>query len=117
MYAKTRPTVTYPSKPWQQRQREQRRPAALPVGSYGGGRPPNPEPRARVYAAIVEYAATHSGHTPTRRELCQICDISSTSVTSYHVYALIDSGQLELIDGKLCVVGGVWLPPDGTVNT
>lgn len=116
MYAKTRPTVTYPPKRWQQRQRDQRRPAVLPVPSYGGGRPPNSETRQRVYAAIVAYAKEHGGHTPTRREICSLADVSSTSVVTYHLVALIDDGLLEWRDRKLIITGGCWTPPAGAVN-
>lgn len=116
MLQKFRPNPPrYPAKlptgqAWQ-RQTPHRRPASLPAPSYGGGRPPNPDTRPRIYAAIVAYASEHGGHTPTRRELVEICHISSTSVVNHHIHVLIDRGELELIDGKLIVAGGTWLPP------
>lgn len=111
MLQKFRPKPpTYPPKPWQ-RQHMKRRPASLPVGSYGGGRPPNGAARERIYRAIVEYAKQHGGHSPTRRELCILADVSSTSVASYHIDALIDDGMLEIIDRKLLIVGSKWFPP------
>lgn len=68
--------------------------------------------RDRVYAAIVEYAREHNGATPTMRELCEIVDISSTSVAAFNVHLLIDMGKLEIRDRKLIVVGSRWIGPD-----
>lgn len=123
MYQKTRPTVTYPPKlstgqAWQREslrdRRVQRRRAPLPVGSYGGGRAPSLDRRARVYRAILDFAADHGGNTPTHRQIQQMADISSSSVVAYNIAALVDDGRLERKDGKICVVGCKWFAPDVT---
>lgn len=108
---------TYPAKPWGP-SNSKRRPElkSLPLPSYGGGRPPNMAGRERVYRAILDYAGEHGGNTPTRRELLELCDMSSTSVVSYHIAHLVEDGLLELRDRKLIVCGGTWAPPEGTVN-
>lgn len=67
--------------------------------------------RAKIYRAILDYCAEHGGNTPTIRELCQVCGISSTSVVNHHIQRLIDEGLLDWIDRKLVVIGGVWIPP------
>lgn len=99
--------------------REGKRPGRLPAPQppqavSGAGRPANPETRPRIYAAIVEYAAAHGGHTPSYRQLQEIASISSTSVVGFHVNRLIKDGELERKDGHIIVIGGVWTPPDGS---
>lgn len=105
----------YPAKPWVNR--PAKRPAVLPKApglAQAGGRPSNPDTRDKVYRAIVAYAGEHGGNTPTRRELCELTEISSTSVVSWHIAKLIASDLLEIIDRKLIVVGGQWTPPERT---
>lgn len=117
MHQKIRPKPpSYPPKPWDSSGKRRPPLKPLPMPSYGGGRPPNMENRERVHRAIIDYAKEHGGHTPTRRELCVLCEISSTSVVSYHIAALIRDELLIVKDNKLCVVDGVWIPPEGTVK-
>lgn len=70
--------------------------------------------RVKIYQAILDYCAEHTGNTPTIRELCEICQISSTSVVNFHIQKLIDEGWLDWVDRKLIVVGSVWIPPTQT---
>lgn len=106
--------MRYPPRPAYIPRLWDKRPAAVPPRSYVGhyGRPPGSPNTGRIYQAIVAYASEHGGNTPTFKELCQICDISSTSTVAHHVRALIERGKLELVDRKLIVVGGKWTPPE-----
>lgn len=72
--------------------------------------------RDKIYAAIIDYATEHGGNSPTIREIQAVTAISSTSVVSYHVHALVRLGRLEIVDRKLIVCGSQWMPPDGVVN-
>lgn len=98
------------------RPRQDRSFRAMRAPALFGGRPPNVANRQRVYAAIVEYAAEHGGNTPTIREVCEVCRISSTSVVNYHIQALIDEELLEWRDRKLIVTGATWIPPERKVQ-
>lgn len=69
------------------------------------------ENRDKVYAAIIDYALEHGGNTPTLREIMDVTGISSTSVAAYNVGSLVTLGKLEILDRKLIVVGGTWIPP------
>lgn len=102
------PRPTYPQKPWP------KRPAHLPSGAHVGGRPAmrHSELDDKIYATIIDYAGEHGGHTPTRREICSLANVSSTSVVSHHIKRLIGRGMLEVRDRKLIVCGATWTPPE-----
>ena len=88
--------------PWQARGETKWRPRTSRPNAY----------RVKIYRAILDYCAEHGGHTPTIRELCTLCGISSTSVVNFHIQKLIDEGLLDWIDRKLVVAGGMWIPPN-----
>ena len=54
--------------------------------------------RARILAAIIDRRAA-AGISPSLRELCASCGISSTSVARAHVLALAAAGHLRIVDG------------------
>ena len=54
--------------------------------------------RARILAAIIDRRAA-AGVSPSLRELCASCGISSTSVARSHVLALAAAGHLRIVDG------------------
>ena len=41
-----------------------------------------------------------NGYAPVVRELCAMCDISSTSVVTYHLERLRERGLIDYADGK-----------------
>ena len=53
----------------------------------------------RVYHTIRAYVAEH-GYLPSVRDLQEICDISSTSVVTYHLRILEGMGLIERQPGK-----------------
>jgi hypothetical protein len=65
----------------------------------------------KVYETILEYCAEYGGNFPTHRDLCDLCDIGSTSTVAYHIDALIEEGLIERVDYRLVVVGAKWIPP------
>ena len=70
----------------------------------------------RVYRAILDYCADHSGCAPTVREIQEMTGISSTSVVTYHIRILVHLGRLEIRDRKLIVVGATWIAPEGSMR-
>lgn len=73
-------------------------------------------PRKRqVYNFIVKFKKTHDGNSPTVAEICQICNVSSTSVASYYLKGLEGLGLIKLGGSRgrrmIEVPGGKWTPP------
>ena len=54
------------------------------------------ERRQDVYQAIREYKAEHSGKSPTLRELCDLCGVTTVSVMNYILHRLQDQGAICL---------------------
>ena len=77
------------------------------------------DPQA-IFEFICEYKRTHDGNSPSIREIMQACDISSTSVTNWHLKQLERRGLIGLPESyaqsrSIRVVGGQWTYqlPDG----
>lgn len=67
-----------------------------------------------LYQYIVNYKRRFDGNSPTRREICEDCGISSTSVATYKLHQLEAAGLIKLAAGRaghISVVGGEWIPP------
>jgi SOS-response transcriptional repressor LexA len=67
-----------------------------------------------VYRYIVAYKRVHDGCAPTIRDICDACNISSTSVAAYYLRQLEAAGRIEWQGGAartIEVVGGRWQPP------
>lgn len=62
------------------------------------GKPNTPRTQA-VLEAIQTYISEH-GISPTIRDIQEICDISSTSVVTYHINLLKEQGKLTSSFGK-----------------
>lgn len=78
----------------------------------------NNEQRLRfVYDAIVAYKVEHDGNSPLRDELAGIVKINKT--TLHRLLRILEGRNLLRREsnrnqaGKIYVVGGVWLPPEG----
>jgi len=68
-----------------------------------------------VLEFIKTYKADHDGVAPTIREIQEGCDISSTSVTSYHLDKLEVAGRIRrpfIASRSIEVVGGRWVGPE-----
>ena len=66
-----------------------------------------------LFNFIVEFKARNDGISPTQREIGKACDITSTSVVSFLLRKLEESGKIEFLakDGEaraIKVVGGQW---------
>lgn len=57
---------------------------------------------------IKEYRRVH-GLTPSMRELCAACEISSTSVAAYNLRALVTAGHLKHVGSG---TSRAWVPVD-----
>ena len=61
---------------------------------------------------IVAYKRTHDGNSPTVREICDACAISSTGVGNYCLVRLVQHGLLRVDNygrsRSIEVVGGEW---------
>jgi len=65
---------------------------------------------------IICYKAAHDGNSPTIREICDECGVSSTSVAAYNLEKLERAGKIVLAGGGargIQVVGGRWVAPEG----
>lgn len=62
----------------------------------------------RIYQYILTFCDSHSGNSPTLRQIVDGTGISSTSVVAYHLDILEEHGLLERRDGHLCVTGATW---------
>ncbi len=78
----------------------------------------NNEQRIRyVYDSIVQYKLDHDGNSPTRDELAGLVQINKT--TLHVILRILEARKLLRREcnrnkaGKIHVVGGVWLPPEG----
>ena len=73
-------------------------------------RPLAPRHRA-VFDFVIAYKRAHDGNSPTIREICDSCGISSTSIGNYALTALQRRGLIRFA-GKhsrsIEVVGGAW---------
>lgn len=69
----------------------------------------------RMLDYLKEFKAKFDGRSPTRRQIGAACDISSTSVVSYHLTQLERMGYIMVEDGAraIRVVGGRWSMEDG----
>lgn len=68
--------------------------------------------RERMLLEIVNYKREHDGISPTVRELAASCEISSTSVTKYHLSVLVLEGKITMQFAEarsIQVVGGLWM--------
>jgi SOS-response transcriptional repressor LexA len=74
-------------------------------------RPLVPRHRA-VLEFIIAHKRAHDGNSPTVREICDHCGISSTSVGNYALTALARRGFIRLAEGghsrSIEVIGGAW---------
>lgn len=65
----------------------------------------------KVFKFILKYKESHDGNSPTIREICKACKISSTSVVDYYLEKL-QSRKLIQRDSfqsrNINVVGGSW---------
>lgn len=68
--------------------------------------------RRRLLDAIVEYKTANDGCAPSIRELMVQCDISTTSLTLYHMQRLERDGLIERDGHVIRVTGAHWLPPE-----
>lgn len=71
-----------------------------------------------VFGYIVSHKIDHDGNSPTIREICAACGISSTSAVDYNLQKLERAKliRLTIIAHRargIEVVGGKWLPPKG----
>lgn len=68
--------------------------------------------REKVYNFIIEFKTENDGCSPSIREICEHCEISSTSVTNYYLVQMVKEGRLAFIQkGKsrnIMVIGGKW---------
>jgi len=70
-----------------------------------------------IYNYIVSYKLEHDGVAPSVREICAGCNVSSTSVTIYHLSKLEIAGKIKRYgEGarNIIVTGGKWTPPGVT---
>jgi DNA-binding transcriptional ArsR family regulator len=69
---------------------------------------------AAVYRYILRFKEEHVGESPTRREIAEAVDIS-TSIVHYHLARLDLAGLIALPrEGKsrmIGIPGAVWTPP------
>lgn len=65
-----------------------------------------------IYDFIVSYKMEHDGNSPSYREIANGCGLASTNSVHAYVHALIDSGDLEQKNGKLCTTDGQWFLPN-----
>ncbi len=66
--------------------------------------------RQKVLDFIVRYKREHDGNSPTRREIGEACQISSTSVVNYYLDQLARAGLIETARKAraITVMGGSW---------
>jgi predicted transcriptional regulator len=67
--------------------------------------------REQIMAYICDYAGDRNGPTPSINEISKSLGWTY-SVVYHHVMKLIIDGKLEQRDGKLCVIGSEWYPPE-----
>lgn len=65
----------------------------------------------RVYSYILSYKKEHDGNSPSIREICSACEISSTSVARYYLNVLEKHGLIRVdpnMSRMISVTGGEW---------
>ncbi len=65
-----------------------------------------------LYQYIINYKRHNDGNTPTIREICTDCGISSNSVAVYRLRQLESANLIKRRDGKIFVIGATWTPPE-----
>lgn len=68
--------------------------------------------RKKIYHFIIRFKKEHDGNSPSTREITEACEISSTSVTNYHLGMLEEDGLLKLnfnTPRMIEVTGGEWM--------
>ena len=68
-----------------------------------------------VYRFIVDYKQAHGGNSPSIREICRACDLSSTSLAYYYLGKLEDQKRLyiDLECKKVVICGAIWTATGG----
>ena len=66
----------------------------------------------RILQFIIGFKRANDGNSPTLREICRACNVTSTSVARYHLAKLQRRGFIQMPKGgqcrKILVVGGSW---------
>lgn len=74
------------------------------------------ETRDRIYAFICDYARTHAGRTPSRREIAEGTNLASTSTIQYHLEIMDAEGRIVLggmhTPRNIELPGATWSPPE-----
>jgi SOS-response transcriptional repressor LexA len=71
--------------------------------------------RARVFAFICEYKASHDGNSPEIREIMIGTGTASSSTVYWHLQSLVELGWIKWTlkqSRSFEVTGGRWLPPE-----
>jgi SOS-response transcriptional repressor LexA len=72
----------------------------------------------QVFSFILKFKASNDGISPTIRQICEACGISSTSVVAKILKRLEQRGWITLEPRfqtrNIKVVGGHWQPPNST---
>ena len=61
---------------------------------------------------LIAFKTEHDGVSPTRRQICDACNISSTGVVAHHLRQLERHGLIEMGDQYtrgIGVTGGKWV--------
>lgn len=71
----------------------------------------NHSTRERIFNYIVIYKRSQDGLSPTLREICKACNISSTSVASHYIKLLEKTGRIKRLNASrgFAVIGGKWI--------
>ena len=66
--------------------------------------------KASIFHFIISYKTENDGLSPTYREICEECGISSTSVVRYHLLKLEQEGKIAFGKKKrgIKIIGGEW---------
>jgi hypothetical protein len=66
-----------------------------------------------VLAYLIQYKLANDGNSPTIREICDSCDIPSTSVGLNVLHRMQKAGLITLdernVNRKIQIVGGRWV--------
>lgn len=63
-----------------------------------------------VFTYIIQYKTENDGLSPSYRDICKYCNVSSTSMVQYYLLKLKRQGKISFTKGisGIKVVGGRW---------
>lgn len=68
--------------------------------------------RDAILAFVIQYKQANDGTSPTIREICEGCGISSVSMVTYHLQVLALAGRIQIdfsTARNIRIPGGEWV--------